>query len=84
MRHCVVTYLDRCVRGESSIWSLTCERDGRLFRCATVELSRDNEIVQCRGFANCMQSETVRAVIARWVRQHGLGDWAQITVLNAA
>jgi len=74
MRHCVVTYLDRCIRGESPIWSLTCERDGRLLRCATIELRDNNTIAQCRAFANGSPSVAAFSVIQTWAKDYGL-DW---------
>jgi len=75
MRHCVVTYLDRCIRGESSIWSLTCERDGRVLRCATIELLGQNIIAQTRAFANGPPSLMACSVIQVWANDHGL-SWA--------
>ena len=72
MRHCVVTYLDRCIRGESSIWSLTCEHNGRVLRCATIELLRQNVIAQSRAFANGLPSMMARSVIEAWAKDYGL------------
>jgi hypothetical protein len=74
MRHCVVTYLNRCICGESSIWSLTHERDGRLLRCATIELLHDNTIAQCRAFANGLPTVAAFSVIQTWAKDYGL-DW---------
>ena len=73
MRHCVATYQDRCVAGEASIWSLTCEfPDGSRRNGATVELRRDGKIMQCRGFANrCLNAVEVE-MVRRWATAFGL------------
>jgi hypothetical protein len=75
MRHCVVMYLNRCIRGESSIWSLTCERNGRVLRCATIELLGQNIIAQARAFANGLPSMMAFSVIEAWAKDYGL-SWS--------
>jgi hypothetical protein len=78
MAHCVVTYRDKCVRGDSSIWSLTAERPaGTVSPRLTIELSRERAIVQCRGFANRSATPEEIAVVKRWAAEHGLTweDW---------
>jgi hypothetical protein len=78
MRHCVATYQDRCIAGEASIWSLTCEfpdgsrPDTSRHNGATIELYRDGRIMQCRGFANrCLNAAEVE-MVRRWATAFGL------------
>ena len=78
MGHCVATYKDQCVRGASSIWSLTCEHPiGAIASSVTIELASDRTIVQCRGYANRGAYADEIAVIKRWATAHGLAwhDW---------
>jgi hypothetical protein len=73
MHHCVVSYHSRCMRGDTSIWSLTCEcPPGNHNRGLTFELTSDGEIVQCRGFANRAPYANELAIVALWAREHGL------------
>jgi PcfJ-like protein len=73
MHHCVVSYKPRCMAGEVSIWSLTCEYPaGKLNRCITIEVARDGTIVQCRGFANRLPFANELAVTTQWAKEHGL------------
>jgi PcfJ-like protein len=78
MAHCVATYKDNCIRGTSSIWSLTCEHPvGVISNSVTIELAGDGTIVQCRGYANRGASPNEAAVIKGWAAEHGLiwHDW---------
>jgi hypothetical protein len=76
MHHCVASYKFSCVYRGISIWSLTCEfPPGRLNRGVTLELSRDGEIVQCRGFANRRPCEQEVRIVKRWASEYGL-TWA--------
>jgi hypothetical protein len=74
MRHCVHTYLQDCMRGDCSIWSLTQEGDASLSHAATFEV-RDNAIVQCRGFANSTPHEEAIIIAKTWAAESGL-SWA--------
>ncbi len=63
MRHCVLSYGPRIVRGAVSIWSLT--RDGE--RMLTVEVcNRTARIVQARGRCNRAPTVVERSLLARW------------------
>ena len=78
MGHCVATYKDQCVRGASSIWSLTCEQPvGVIANSVTIELASDRTIVECRGYANRSAHPDEIEVIKRWAAAHGLAwhDW---------
>jgi hypothetical protein len=77
MAHCVASYRDKCVRGESSIWSLTVSGGGAVAPRLTIEVADTRTIVQCRGFANRTATPDEIAVVKRWAAEHGLGleDW---------
>jgi hypothetical protein len=73
MQHCVMSYKDRCMDSESSIWSLTCETPiGMVNRALTVEVTDGGAIVQCRGFANRAPLDDELAILSRWARDCGL------------
>ena len=73
MSHCVEAYQDRCIAGESSIWSLTCEYpDGGRSNGVTIELRRNGTIVQCRGFANRAPNAEEADIVRRWADARGL------------
>jgi hypothetical protein len=73
MHHCVVTYKSACMRGDVSIWSVTCEFPiGRMNRGVTMEVTRDGRIVQCRGFANRPPQANEAMTAKRWAREHAL------------
>jgi hypothetical protein len=78
MHHCVVSYKFRCLSGDLSIWSLTCEYPiGKLNRGVTLELRSDGGIAQCRGFANRLPYANEVTVVKRWAAEHGL-TWKAI------
>ena len=61
MRHCVNSYGEKVLRGESYIYSM--KNDGK--RVATIELSR-KRIVQVRGHSNSDVDEKANFVINKW------------------
>jgi hypothetical protein len=73
MHHCVGSYKSECMRGDVSIWSITCEFPiGRVNRGVTVEVTREGRIVQCRGFANRLPHANEAMTVRRWAREHAL------------
>ena len=73
MQHCVVAYKSQCMQGLSSIWSLTCEYPaGKFNRGITVEVSGEDAITQCRGFANRRPTESELAILGQWASDYGL------------
>ncbi len=73
MHHCVVTYKPRCMSGDISIWSLTCEFPiGKVNRGVTLEVRNDGAIMQCRGFANRLPYANEVTMVRRWAGEHGL------------
>jgi hypothetical protein len=83
LSHCVADYAGACARGESGIWSLTCEREGRVRARLTIEVSPDLRIWMVRGFANRTPTAEETAVIQRWAGELGLA-WADTPALDAA
>ena len=79
MHHCVGSYKTSCERGEVSIWSLICEFPfGNINRGVTLEVRKDGDIVQCRGYANRLPYANEVAMVQRWAREYGL-TWRAIT-----
>jgi hypothetical protein len=73
MHHCVASYKSRCVSGDVSIWSVTCEYPlGHINKGVTLELRTDDAIVQCRGFANRLPYANEAAMVKHWARECGL------------
>jgi len=73
MHHCVASYKARCVNGDVSIWSLTCEHPiGQVNKGITIEVRRDGSIVQCRGFGNRAAYGNEMAMVRRWADEFGL------------
>jgi hypothetical protein len=73
MHHCVASYKARCLNGDVSIWSLTCEYPiGQANKGITIEVRRDGAIVQCRGFGNRAAYGNEMAMVRRWADEFGL------------
>lgn len=81
MRHCVADYADQCHAGDTSIWSLTHERNGSVRHCLTVEVDNNGTIWQVRGFGNRAATSEEALVVALWATEHeltGLHDAAAL------
>jgi hypothetical protein len=73
MHHCVASYKARCVSGDVSIWSLSCEYPpGHFNKGVTIEVRRDGRIAQVRGFGNRAAYGNEAAMVQRWAKEHGL------------
>ena len=73
MHHCVAGYKFACLRGDTSIWSLTSEFPiGRVNKGVTIEVRKNGAIVQCRGFANRLPYGNEVTMVKRWASEHGL------------
>lgn len=74
MKHCVATYVGRCVRGSSRIWSLREQRGDRAPESrVTIEVHpRYRCITQVRGRRNTRPPERMLALIREWARSQGL------------
>lgn len=73
MSHCVSSYLDRCMSGYCSIWSLSVQD---LFRnttkVITIEVIDDKRLVQARGAYNRMPSSKEMNIINYWAANEKL------------
>lgn len=73
LRHCVASYHWSCARGDCTIWSLSASSGGQPSeRCQTIEVSKNGEIVQCRGLANRDPGVEERAIVNAWARKANL------------
>lgn len=72
MRHCVLSYKNKCIEGTASIWSLEQEKNGITAPKITLEISEDYRIVQARGFANRSPKTDELNIINEWSSDIGL------------
>ena len=73
MRHCVATYVDRCVRRQSSIWSMQVEDHHGLHRVLTIEVDLPRRMVcQARMKCNHLPQDQEREMLKRWAVKEGL------------
>ena len=74
MRHCVFSYIDRCMKGESSIWSLSMDNDlNKMQKLVTIEVKSSNgiyTICQVSGKFNRRPTSKESAVIRRWANDN--------------
>jgi PcfJ-like protein len=81
MRHCVASYREKCIRRQSSIWSMQVEtRRGRQ-RALTIEVDLPKRTVcQVRGKCNRLPSANERTIAERWAAVEGLSVTEAIRV----
>jgi hypothetical protein len=73
MRHCVATYKEKCVRRQTSIWSMQVETQRGRQRALTIEVDIPKRTVfQVRGKCNRLPSAGERAIVERWAEAEGL------------
>ncbi len=68
MSHCVGTYLDSCLFGHCTIWSV--RKNGE--RLATLELRKEKQIAQIRGKCNTYPGDVVVQLVQKWAKKEGL------------
>lgn len=74
LRHCVSSYHWSCAKGHCTIWSLSVSVDGTPYeRRQTIEVSKNAEIVQCRGLANRDPSNEEWGIVNNWAGKANLG-----------
>jgi hypothetical protein len=67
MRHCVATYVERCMRGEASIWSLELVRNPRETQRVTLRVCvAERTVVEAKRFANAPIDAAERRMIEEW------------------
>lgn len=73
MRHCVYSYVNRCRRGETTIWSLRLRIDGEEKRMVTIEVDpRKRAIIQARAKCNRWPGARSGEIIRQWAPSAGL------------
>jgi len=73
MNHCVATYVQSCLSGASSIWTLEAEMEGKRSKLLTIEVQpAAKSICQVRGKCNALPGEKHLGILRRWAEQAGL------------
>lgn len=73
MRHCAASYVDACVRGWSSIWSMKAHQGDRSRRMLTIEVfPAIRTIWQAQGRRNSAPDERSWRILKRWAEEQGL------------
>jgi PcfJ-like protein len=80
LRHCVASYAHACAAGHCSIWSLEVSSQGRNEKLQTIEVTRQRQIVQCRGRCNRYPTKAEMEIVKAWARAEGLSLSARLGV----
>jgi PcfJ-like protein len=74
MLHCVYSYLNACVSGRTSIWTMTfSENPAEKNKVLTLEVTNQiKEVVQVRGKCNRLPTALELKVVERWAAKEGL------------
>lgn len=72
LNHCVATYINDCLEGRCSIWSLRCTGEEKPISLVTIEVDREGYIEQALGKYNAQPEEEEMALIRQWAKQEGL------------
>lgn len=67
--HCVGSYIDRCINGQSNIFTMENDIDNKI---ATIEVDSNHTIVQISGSCNKKITGTNRKMIERWAKECNL------------
>lgn len=74
LRHCVASYMDRCRRGTSTIWTMeftACE-NATPRKLVTIEMNSQKIICQVRGRSNRSMNAQEKSIIESWCSSKGL------------
>jgi len=80
MKHCVASYLEECIKKESSIWSLRqIDASGKHKRLATIEIQTPDKeksfnIGQLQAKCNSKPTDIAMRLIKHWGRREGFVD----------
>ncbi|MDR0313506.1 MAG: PcfJ domain-containing protein [Treponema sp.] len=76
MGHCVFSYLQDCICGTCFIFSVSCKTENKADekRIATVEISRELELLQARGRHNSLLSKETSDIIKKWTNENKIVD----------
>jgi hypothetical protein len=73
MQHCVARYIGRCMRRQSSIWTVKRTTQDRAVRVLTIEVAPATKaIVQVKGRKNAPPTPAQAAIVRSWATQEGL------------
>lgn len=73
MRHCVASYLDRCARRQTSVWSMEIENPRGRHRVLTIEVDLAKRVIcQARKKMNQRPQEQEMEVLKLWAVDQGL------------
>lgn len=72
LRHCVATYVEDCVEGWCSIWSLRLNVEEEEKSLVTIEVDTEGNIKQALGKHNSNPKPEHISVIRKWAEQEGL------------
>lgn len=72
MRHCVASYIDGCIKGNYSIWSLKKASPADTQHLLTIQINRDKSIVQACGPHNRPPNKPEWQLLKNWAKIAGL------------
>ncbi len=73
MQHCVATYIHRCARRRTSIWSMKVQQGERRKRELTIEVfPHTRTIWQAKGRRNAPPGDVATKMLRQWAAQEGL------------
>ena len=83
MKHCVASYADDCMSGNSSIWSMKMlpKTTGKAKRLITIEIEKDEDGIdfgEVQGKANSCPPQYAIDVMKKWGKEIGIkdaGEW---------
>ena len=82
-KHCVFTYRDDLVSGESTFVTLERVKDGGVKKCLTLELG-EGAITEVRGRCNRVATQEESAVVAEWAKAQKLTFGGEVELPNLA
>ncbi|MEO0895553.1 MAG: PcfJ domain-containing protein [Bacteroidota bacterium] len=73
MGHCVDSYIESCMAGEVSIWSMfTKFKGGQTAKSLTIELTERKEVVQAKGRFNASPTEDQQKWLLAWASENNI------------
>ena len=73
MHHCAATYVTRCARRQTTIWSMKVDDGQRRRRVLTIEVLPHSKVIyQARGKHNSPPSEQAATILRRWAEEEAL------------
>jgi hypothetical protein len=75
MNHCVGRFVEKCRRGDCSVWSLRLRIRDVEKRMATIEVAPNRRIAQIKARCNRFAGDRSQDMIIRWSEMAGLKYW---------